>query len=39
MIYDNSYSQPQLIAAGNIQQEPIIFLPETWNQITGESTS
>lgn len=39
MIYDNSYSQPQLIAAGNIQQEPIIFLPETWNQITGGSTS
>lgn len=39
MIYDNSYSQPQLVAAGNTQQEPIIFLLETWNQITGGSTS
>ncbi len=35
IIYDNSPAQTQLVAARNFQEKPIIFLPETWNKITG----
>lgn len=38
MIYDNSLSQPQLVAASNLPQKASIYLPEIWNQITGEKT-
>lgn len=34
IIYDNSGSEPLLVAASDINQEAIIYELETWNQIT-----
>lgn len=34
IIYDNSGSEPLLVAASNINQEAIIYEPKIWNRIT-----
>ncbi len=34
IIYDNSGSEPLLVAASNINQEAIIYEPQIWNRIT-----
>ncbi|MHC5672562.1 zeta toxin family protein [Nostoc sp.] len=34
IIYDNSGSEPLLVAASHINQETIIYEPQIWNQIT-----
>ncbi|MBN3895565.1 MAG: zeta toxin family protein [Nostoc sp. NOS(2021)] len=34
IIYDNSGSEPVLVAASNINQEAIIYEPQIWNRIT-----
>jgi len=33
MIYDNSEIEPQLVAERIINQQPIIYKPELWEQI------
>jgi len=37
MIYDNSGSEPRLIAECIINQQPIIYNQKTWEQISTES--